>query len=238
MEEENKVEVTDEKGNVVTFDKSVYPSNSNKSKEMKKSRSDPVVKVAHGKPVVKKKKLMERIKDWIFVNEEDYEDIIYEDIIRPAILDAIGDISHNVVNMVRDTIDGVLGGMLGGDGRRRRSSYYRSSYDDDYWRDRRRERRRDREEREGRRRLTRRSDDIAAKVESRAEANDLIHAMQERLHDYHMVTVLNFYDMADMPTRSTDDDFGWDMGHPFEATITRVRDGYIVEPNSPIALDR
>ena len=75
-------------------------------------------------------------------------------------------------------------------------------------------------------------------VETRSEAMDLIHEMQEHLRMYNVVSVLNFYDMADMPTKSTDDDWGWDNDNPFEATVTRVRDGYIVEPNDPIWLNQ
>lgn len=209
-----------------------YPSNSFKSKE--KTVNAPVKKVAHGTAVVRRKSLKERISDWLFVNEEDYEDYVYEDIIRPAILDALGDISHNAIEAVRDTIDIVLFGSIKG-ARRRRGGYFRTSYDDDYWDRERRNRRRDRDDD---RRVSRRSDDVAAKVESRSEAVDLVQAMQERVHDYRVASVLNFYDMADMPTRSTDDDYGWDLGHPFEATITRMRDGYIVEPNKPVYLDR
>ena len=212
-----------------------YPSNSFKSKE--KEASTQVKKVAHGTAVVRRKSFKERISDWLFVNEEDYEDFVYEDIVRPAILDAISDISHNAIEAIRDTIDMVLFGSVRG-ARRRRSGYFRTSYDDDdYWDRERRIRRRDRD-RDDDRRVSRRSDDVAAKVESRSEAVDLVQAMQERVHDYKVASVLNFYDMADMPTRSTDDDYGWDLGHPFEATITRTRDGYIVEPNKPVYLDR
>lgn len=209
-----------------------YPSNSFKSKE--KQANTQIKKVAHGTAVVRRKSVKERISNWLFVNEEEYEDFVYEDIIRPAILDALGDVSHNVIEAIRDTIDTVLFGSVKG-ARRHRSGYFRTSYDDDYWDRERRSRRRDRDDD---RRVSRRSDDVAAKVESRSEAVDLVQAMQERVHDYKVASVLNFYDMADMPTRSTDDDYGWDLGHPFEATITRTRDGYIVEPNKPVYLDR
>lgn len=208
-----------------------YPSNSYKSKE-------PVKKVAHGKPVVRRKSFKERIQDLIFEPEDgDGYDYVYEDIIRPAFLDMLGDIAHNIVDAVEDTVDSALFGSP--KRRRSRSGYYRTSYDDDYddyWnRERRGRRRRDRDEERTR---SRRSDDVAAKVESRSEAVDLINAMQERVHQFKVASVLNFYDMADMPTRSTDDDYGWDLAHPFEAQIERVRDGYIVEPVAPIWLDR
>ena len=235
--ENESVELTvrDENGDVKGEVAVRYPSNSFKSKE--KPANQPVKKVAHGTAVLRRKSFKERITDWLFVNEEDYEDYVYEDIVRPAILDAIGDISHNAIEAVRDTIDIVLFGSVKG-ARRRRSGYYRTSYDDDYWDRSRRSCRRERDRDEDDRRFSRRSDDVAAKVESRSEAVDLVQAMQERVHDYKVASVLNFYDMADMPTRSTDDDYGWDLGHPFEATITRTRDGYIVEPNKPVYLDR
>lgn len=222
-----------------------YPSNSYRSKhqaEEKEDRDTAVRPVAHGTAVKKKKTLKEKIAGWLFVDEEDYEDYIYEDFIRPAVTDAIGDLSHNVFDTVLDAIDTALFGDGGRRGRYRRSSYWRGRYDDDYgeyWnRERRsRSRRRDRD-REEERRYSRRSDEVAAKVETRGEAVDLIEAMQKRVHTFKCASVLNFYDFADMPTRSTDDNYGWDLGHPFEATITRTRDGYIVEPVAPIWLDR
>lgn len=231
--EEVSLTVRDENGDVKGEVSVNYPSNSYKSKEKANTQ---VKKVAHGKVVKRRKSLRDRISDWLFVNADDYEDFVYEDIVRPAILDALGDISHNAVEAVRDTIDTVLFGSAKGARRRYGSGYYRTSYDDDYWDRERRRRRRDREDDD--RRYSRRSDDVAAKVESRSEAVDLVQAMQERVHDYKVASVLNFYDMADMPTKAADDNYGWDLGHPFEATITRTRDGYIVEPNAPIWLDR
>lgn len=220
-----------------------YPSNSYKSREKEAEKSPPPVKkVAHGTAVVRRKGVIDRIKDWLFVDEDEYEDFVYEDLIRPAILDAIWDISNNVVDTVKDALGiSLFGG--GRSSRRRRGGYYRTSYDDydEYWNRERRGRRRrsdryDDEDRRGSRR--RRSDEVAAKVESRSEAVELVHAMQERVHDYKVASVLNFYDMADMPTLDTDDNYGWDLGHPFEATISRTRDGYIVEPCAPVWLDR
>lgn len=224
---------------------SEYPSNSYRSRHgtEEKEEAASVRPVAHGTAVRKKKTLKERIAGWLFVNEEDYEDYIYEDFIRPAVVDAVGDLSHNVFDTVMDAIDTALFGSEGGGrGRyRRRRSYWRG-YDDDYgeyWNRERRSRRRTRErDRDEEKRYSRRSDEVAAKVETRGEAVDLIEAMQKRVHQFKCASVLNFYDFADMPTRSTDDNYGWDLGHPFDATITRTRDGYIVEPVAPIWLDR
>ena len=222
-----------------------YPSNSYKSKhEASEDPDNKVRPVAHGTAVQKKKTLKEKIAGWLFVDAEDYEDYIYEDFIRPAITDAVGDLSHNIFDTVLDAIDTALFGDSGRSIRRyRRRSSYRTSYDDDYgeyWNRERRGRRRSRERErdEDDRRYSRRSDEVAAKVETRGEAVDLIHAMQDRVHKFKCASVLNFYDFADMPTRSSDDNYGWDLGHPFEATISRVRDGYIVEPVAPIWLDR
>lgn len=236
--------VEKERDRIREAEESMYPSNSYRSRREEESSRDTAVKpVAHGTAVQRKKTLKEKIAGWLFVDAEDYEDYIYEDFIRPAITDAVGDLSHNIFDTVLDAIDTALFGDSGRGGRyRRRRNYWRSSYDDDYseyWNRERRSRRRDRErDREEERRYSRRSDEVAAKVETRGEAVDLIEAMQERVHKFKCASVLNFYDFADMPTRSTDDNYGWDLGHPFEATISRVRDGYIVEPVKPIWLDR
>lgn len=228
-----------------------YPSNSYRSRraESEERESREIKPVAHGTAVKRKKSLKERIAGWLFVDADDYEDYIYEDFIRPAITDVVGDLSHNVFDTVLDAIDTMLDAidtaLFGGDGSRRgryrrRGGYYRTSIDDydEYWnREKRGRRRRDRD-RDDDRRYSRRSDDVAAKLETRGEAVRLIEAMQDRVHKFNCASVLNFYDFADMPTRSTDDDYGWDLGHPFEATITRIRDGFIVEPVAPIWLDR
>lgn len=225
----------------------IYPGNSYRSREEEKKEKEESGKkkpVAHGISVKKRRGLKERITDLIFEPEgSDGYDYVYEEFIRPAALDMAWDVSHNILDAIQDTISGAL---FGDSGRRmrRRSGYYRSSdYDDygEYWnrerRSRRRRSEREREEDDDRRR-SRRSTDVAAKVETRSEAVDLVKAMQDQVHDFKVASVLNFYDFADMPTKSSDDNWGWDLGHPFEATITRVRDGYIVEPCAPIWLDR
>ena len=215
------------------------PSNSYKNREKSQAAGKPV---AHGKTVKRRKSIRDRMKDSFYEPEGgDGYDYVYEDIVRPAVLDMLGDISHNVIGAVRDAVDSALFGSV--KSARRRDRYYRTSYDDydEYWNRERRSRRRDRrEDRDDDRRRTerRRSDDVAAMVESREEAVNLIRSMQNRVHRDGSATVLDFYNDADMPTLSTDDDYGWDLGHPFEATITRTRDGYIVEPSSPIWLDR
>lgn len=220
-----------------------YPSNSYSSREKKEEAPPPMKKVAHGTAVSRRKSLKDRLMDWLFVDEDEYEDFIYEDLIRPAILDAVWDIGNNAMDTIKDALGVSLFGS-GRSGRRRRSGYYRTSYDDDdyseYWNRERRGRRRsrrDRDEDDGRY-SCRRSDDVAAVVETRREAVDLVQAMQERIRMYKEASVLNFYDAADMPTRPNDDNYGWDLGHPFEATISRYKGNYIVEPNAPIWLDR
>lgn len=236
---ETDITIRDGDGSVrgeITVD---YPSNSYRQRDVKKA--EPVKKVAHGKAVVRRKTFRERLSNWLFVNADDYEDFVYEDIIRPAVIDAVSDISHNVVDTIRDTIDVALFGSARGARHRRGGGYYRTSYDvyDEYWDRERRSRRREREADREDRYTRRRSDDVAVKVESKAEAVDLVRSMQKRVHDYKVASVLNLYDMADMPTKPADDDYGWNLGHPFEARITGTpRDGYIVEPNQPIWLDR
>lgn len=215
-----------------------FPSNSYNEKKK------PVVKpVAHGEIVVKKKTLREKIADFFFTNGDEPEmgEYIYQDIVKPAVLDTISDISHAIVDSIRDTVDIALFGNMRSARYRRSDSdrrYYRTSYDDDYWDRERRSRDRRRERDEDRNRPSRRSDDyIAAKVETRDEARDVVRGMQDIIRRYDCASVLNFYDLADLPTKSTDDDWGWSKTHPFEATITAVRNGYIIEPlTKPVSI--
>lgn len=243
MEEENRdITIKDENGDTVAGVTVSYPPNSYASKE-KDKETEKRKPVAHGMAVRRKKSFKERLMDLIFEPEgSDGYDYVYEDIIRPAALDMAWDVSHNILDVIQDTVSTFL---FGSPKRGRRHGYYRTSFDDDYdeyWsrerRSRRRSGRRSDPEDEDRRSRSRKSTDAVAKVETRKEAVDLIKAEQDRVHMDGFATVLNFYEDADMPTQPSDDDYGWDLAHPFEASISRVRDGYIVEPVAPIWLDR
>lgn len=222
-------------------DRNDLPSNSYRSREKPQKESNKPV--AHGKYVRRRKSIRERMKDFFYEPEGgDGYDYVYEDIVRPAVLDMLGDISHNVIGAVRDAVDTALFG--GVKSSRRRNGYYRTSYDDydEYWNRERRSRRRRRDDPEDddrRVRSRRRSDDVVAQVETREEAVNLIKSMQRRVDLDGCATVLDFYNDADMSTLSTDDNYGWNRAHPFEATLTRIRGGeYLVEPCPPIWLDR
>lgn len=218
----------------IEINKDLYPSNATKPKE------EPPKKVAHGMAVRKKRTLKQRIHDFFYeTGPEAARTYIYEDIVEPAIMDMASDIVHSIVDGVRDSVDAALfGGVRESRYRRGGSEYYRSydSYYDD--RRRRRDRQSDRDRYEERReRYSRRSDEAAAMVESREEAITLIHSMQDRVHQYRKANVAYFYDIADMPISPTDENYGWTLDHPFEAKLTRCRDGWIVEPVRPIWLE-
>jgi len=217
----------------------MYPSNSFKDRKPD-AKPEPVTKVAHGRQVEMRKTLWERIKDLFLEPEgEPSRDYIYEDIIEPAIADGVSNIAQGIMDSLMGGINNFLfpnGGprYYPDRGRTRWGRAYDEYYDDRnrHYGDRARERRAERDRR------SRRSDDPAAMVETRDEAIRLIEAMQDRVHRYDIASVLNFYDMADMPTNSVDDRYGWDREHPFEASITYTRDGYVVTPSRPIPLDR
>lgn len=213
----------------------VYPDNSRKAKEKK---NEPVRPCVHGKQVVVHKTLWEKIKD-LFLEPEDApdHDYIYEDIIEPAIADGVANIAQGLM----DSLMGGLTDFLFPNGTRRyygsrRGTTWSRRYDEYY--DDRRNRRSDLRDSRERQARNRRSDDPAAMVESKEEAMRLIYAMQDRVHDYDVASVLNFYDMADMPTNSIDDEYGWDKDHPFEARVTYTRDGWIVTPVRPVHIER
>lgn len=219
----------------IEINKDLYPSNADRQPE-----KEPVKKVAHGVAVRKKRSLRERVHDFLFeTGPETAKTYIYEDIVEPAIKDMASDIARSILGGILDSIDMALFGSVRGSRYRRsdrESSYWRSY--DDYYDDRDRRRRRDDErysrERE---RYSRRSDEAAAKVETHQEAKDLVYAMQDRVHRYDSASVAYFYDIADMPVNPTDEYYGWDLKHPFEARVEHARDGWIVTPTRPVRLD-
>lgn len=220
----------------IEINKDMYPSNAEKPSDGKA-----VQKVAHGVAVRRKRSLRQRVHDFLFeTGPETAKTYIYEDIVEPAIKDMTSDIARSILGGILDSIDVALFGSVRSSRYRRsdsRSSYWRS-YDDYYDdRDRRRRRDDDRYERE-RERYSRRSDEAAAKVETHEEARNLVYAMQDRVHVYGRANVAYFYDIADMPINPTDEYYGWDLDHPFEARVEHVRDGYIVTPTRPVRLER
>lgn len=188
-----------------------YPSNTNRSRESlpEKQTEKRVEKVVTGHVQRKKKTGAQRLRDTFIPEDvEEVKSYIFEDIVVPAVKDAI-----------MDTVRAFLG--VNGSASSRSSSAaskvsYRSYYNKNDYRDRSPSRPRDRFD----------YDDIIFK--NRGEAEDVLSRMDELVETYGNVSVADFYDLAgidDVPY--TYNKYGWtDIRN---ASINRIRDGYLIK---------
>ena len=63
----------------------------------------------------------------------------------------------------------------------------------------------------------------------------MLDGLNERIEDYDVVTVAEFFDMAGVDGEFTDNRYGWDNLR--NAKVRQVRRGYMIELPRPIALD-
>jgi hypothetical protein len=77
-------------------------------------------------------------------------------------------------------------------------------------------------------------DDI--KINSRREAEDVLHELRSRIEEYGFVTVGYFYQIVRVPESYTDDKYGWENLDRVEVRPLRGG-GYIIDFPRPILLD-
>lgn len=199
-------------------DRSDFPSNSIKLKEEKtkevRKKVEPVVK---SKVTVQKKSLGKRISKSLFGDDtRGVGSYILYDVLIPA-----------GKSMITEMVGGGIEMLVYGERQGRRTSRDRGtsyvSYDKASYRNGR--------EREGRERDTSRSararhdfDDIL--IETRGEAEDILSHLVDFCQDYGQATVADFYDLAGIESKFTDNKYGWvDLRG---TTITHVRGGYLL----------
>lgn len=196
-----------------------FKSNSDKSKEL--AKQTPTKKVISGKAKLKKSgsgKLKE-----LFVAEDigNVKNYIIHDVLVPALKKAFYDVIVNGLSI-----------SLYGDTRmNERSSRpgsnvsYVSYYD--------RDRRNDYAPSYSRRTGYSYSDVV---VETRPEAIDILDRMNESIQAYGIVTVLDLYDFAGLPTYPTDNKYGWSSIR--DAQIIHDRDGgWRIKLPRPVAIN-
>lgn len=205
----------------------------------------PVPRLAHGRKIIVKKTLGEKIHDFFFEDgtTQSMTSDFVENVVKPAFNDMVYDMFMDFTDMIRGSFENMwFNGSMSNYSRSRysrgRRYGYRRSYDDYYY-----DRRDDRDDRrEDRRRLSRRNDSVAAMVPSRDEAKNVVLEMQERCRECddpeQYVSVTDFYVMCDMPAvTSNDSSWGWNRRNPFEASIRYFTDeqgdGYVIEPSKP-----
>lgn len=182
-------------------------------------------KVVSGTVKTKKKSEARKFAD-VFITEDIHsvKTYVFSDVIVPAVVDLIEDIVVGGIRMV-----------LRGDAGSRRD---RRSKDRDYTnysrfsssRDRDRDRDRDR-----RRESSSRFDYEELVFETRGDAEAVRDELEDVIEKYGMVTVADFYDMADRTAPYTANSYGWtNIRH---ADIVRTRDGYIIRLPRAAAID-
>lgn len=193
-------------------------------------KPDKMDKVIAGKASVKKAGVGKKMEDALLADDaKNVKSYLIWDVLIPAIKDTLSD-------LVKKGIDALLFGeerrsSNGSVKRNGNSSYvsYASYYDrsspniksDRYRRDRRSRNR------------SRSFDDII--YERRSDAEEVLENLVELTVMYGMASVADLLELSGMETTYMDNQFGWDQLS--DATVRRVRDGYILDLPRPEKLD-
>lgn len=206
------------------------PNNSNKYKNTKSKEKDseavekqklkPLVE--KGKVIKKKRTLFDKFKESFLGESENLGDYIMHDVLIPAFRDTISDMGFGVIERLFG------GGRVGGRGGRsqivrdRGRSYvsYAGVQNDN---------------RGGRRDLdsgSRRRHNFENVVFlNKWNAEDVLAGLVERILEYQAVTVRDFYELSNIESEWTDNDYGWVSLR--EAYVDRTRDGWIIVLPNP-----
>lgn len=197
-----------------------YKPNSHKSKkgELVPVNEKRVEKVISGEARPKKKSMF---KD-VLITEDvgNVKSYIWAEVLIPAIKKAVSDVITNGIDML----------LYGETGRNKKSSNaskvsYRSYYEKDN------DRRRKYDVLPARTGYS--YDEII--LDNRVEADDVLLRMDELVGTYGLVSVADLYDLVGITGNYTDNKYGWtDIRN---ATVVRVRDGYLLKLPKALPLD-
>lgn len=185
-----------------------------KSEEISKLRT----KTTRGNVVVKKEPISRKFSDVFLADSVDnVRNYIFEDVLVPAFKNLVVDSISNGIDMLVNGRNGSRSNRGGG----RHTSY--SSYF------------RGNNEQSTRRTAAPRErysyNDII--FETRGDATEVLDIMYEVLDKYHVLSIADYYELANANVQSqyTDRSYGWfDLG---EAHVTRDRDGYKISLPRP-----
>lgn len=202
-----------------------YKANSHRVREEQKSKEiverKKLEPIAKGK--AKKKSEVKKFAD-VFIAEDvtSVKEYVINDVLIPAAKKAISDIITNGIDMI------LYGEARGRD---RRGNGSKVSYTKYY------DRERDRDYDRSRSRTTRRSvydyDDII--LDTRGEAEEVLNRMDDLIDTYDIVSVADLYDLVGIQGNYTDNKYGWTNLR--NATVQRVRDGYLLKLPKALPLD-
>lgn len=200
-----------------------FAPNSNKYKQEQKEAAEKRVQkpVVQGGAKTKKKSDISKIGD-VFISEDikNVKSYVLMDVLVPAIKKAISDIVTNGIDMI----------LYGETGRStKRTSTDRFSYSSCYSGDSRSSR-----PAESRNRFE--YDDIV--FISRSDAARVQEELANVIDRYGFVTVLDYYDMAEITAPHTANKYGWMSKQSIiHADIIRARDGYIIKLPKAMPID-
>lgn len=204
-----------------------YPPNSHTSKINKTVKNNPPPKknkrIVKSAVTIRKKPLGRRIHEAIVGTDDDGGSVgnyILYDVLIPAA-------KSTIFEMITGGVEMRLFGTTKGTRTRRDRGKSFVSYDKVSYRQ---------EERRPPFRSTtshRNFDDIV--ITTRGEAEEVLSNLVDLTIDYDMATVADFYDFVGIQQRFTDQKYGWT--NLSDATISRVRGGYLINLPKPILLD-
>lgn len=193
-----------------------FPPNSRKTRDEEKK----VQKVIKGSVVTQKKSLGRKITETFF--KEDIGSVssyILHDVVIPA-----------AKNTLSETVDMLLFGETRGSRTLRDKGKSYVSYSSKY-----KEQRREPERKDAayRNRARHNFDDIV--LETRGEAEEVLSHLVDLTEDFGGARVADLYDLVGLESQFTDDKYGWMTLNT--ATVSRVRNGYLINLPKPILMD-
>lgn len=205
-----------------------YPANSRKA-HTEKEEPKKIEKVIKGTVVTRKKPLGKRIAE-TFLGDDvgSVTGYILHDVLIPAAKSTISDMVSGGIEML------LFGGAKGSRTKRDKGKSY-VSYSNYYNADNRGDpgnRNRNREP-SSFTRSCHNFDDIILK--SRGEAEEVLSHLVDLTIDYGMASIADLYDLVGITSNFTDNKYGWD--DLSEATVSRVRDGYLINLPKTTVLD-
>lgn len=207
---------------------------SEKKEKRERKKIDPVIK--KDKIVATKKPLGKRLWD-LFIGQDpkDLRDYFIKDVLIPEMLDIAG--------MGFDSVLDNIGMRFGSGPARKRTGYggysngkvsYSGLFKKSYENARRnRPTRRDRNDRD-----EYQNDKVDYRnvvLQYREDAENVIDHMIERIEDTGSISVAEFFDMLELPSKFTDNDWGWENAR--DIGLKRVHGGWLIDVREAIHLD-
>lgn len=201
-----------------------YPSNSHTKKIKKEETTKKVEKVVKGSVVQKKKSLGKRMTETFLGDDiSSVTSYVIHDVLIPAAKATLSDIVSGGIEML------LFGETKGSRTRRDKGKSY-VSYSNYYKND--RDDRRSRVD-TSRNRARHNFDDII--LESRGEAEEVLSHLVDLTEDYGMASVADLYELVGITSNFTDNKYGWT--NLSSASVSRVRDGYLIDLPKTVCLD-